>query len=191
MVASLTGNTMTQAEAKLRELIELYQTLSVDEKFAMGKIFRESTGGKLSPYNSPQPVAVAIIPVMVGKEIKIITGRRSIAPKIGELALPGGFFSPNEHGRDAVVREVKEELGLDLDPLAFRVSHTPLTSPTNNTLIFFTYQTILDESILESISLDNGTEGSGEMSEVVLVSEDAKLAFPYHEQAVKAFYDGV
>lgn len=180
---------MSTAETKLREFIELYGPLSNDEKYALGRVFREATGGKLSAWNSPQPVAVAIIPVSINGEVKIIAGRRAIAPKIGELALPGGFFSTNEHGRDAVVREVKEELGLELNKDLFQVSHTPLTSPTNNTLIFFTYQEVLDANVLDGINLASDADGSKEMSEVVLIDTTNGLAFPFHEQAVKAYFD--
>lgn len=171
-----------------------YNKLTEREKFSLARAFNETTGGKLSPYNSPQPVAVAIIPVVDGDtgETFILGGRRSIAPKIGEVALPGGFFEPLEHGHDAAKREVFEETGLDLDPNKFEAFHTTLTSPTNNSLSFFIYKEFiyLDLEQLHSIMEANATPG--ETSELVLISKDKcseyDLAFPYHAQAVrKAF----
>ena len=180
---------MTNIAKNLENFIEKYVKLSESEKFAIGNIFREKTGGKLSPYNSPQPVAVAVIAVKTKDGVKVLAGRRAIAPKIGELALPGGFFNTKEHGREAVAREVLEEVGLDLDPEKFSMHHFPLTSPTNNVLIFFKYDEVLPESVLEKIVLASEKEGSREMNEFVLIDTTNILAFPYHEQAVKTYFE--
>lgn len=182
-------STIDIAKSNLESFIEQYKQMNESDKFAMGKIFREATGGKLSPYNSPQPVAVALIPVETSEGIRLIAGRRGIAPKIGELALPGGFFDANEHGQEAAAREVFEEVGLKLDASLFKSHHIPMTSPTNNTLIFFAYSQVLDEEMLKGVVLDTGSIGSGEMSEFVLIDQNTPLAFPFHEQAVKAFFD--
>jgi len=40
---------------------------------------------------------------------------RNIDPDKGTLDLPGGFIDPNETASEAVCREIKEELGIDLD----------------------------------------------------------------------------
>ena len=46
----------------------------------------------------------------------ILLTRRSNDPFKGYWCLPGGHIDPNETAEEAVVREVKEETGLDLIP---------------------------------------------------------------------------
>lgn len=43
---------------------------------------------------------------------KLLLARRAIEPAKGMLDLPGGFVEPMERAEDAVVREIKEELGV-------------------------------------------------------------------------------
>jgi NAD+ diphosphatase len=43
---------------------------------------------------------------------RILLGRRSRAPHLGKLNLPGGFVDPNETLEVAIKREIHEELGL-------------------------------------------------------------------------------
>ncbi len=49
-------------------------------------------------------------------EDKILFAERNEEPDKGKLDLPGGFIDPNETAEEAVCREVKEELGLDILP---------------------------------------------------------------------------
>lgn len=49
----------------------------------------------------------------VVKDGKVLYGIRSIEPNAGKLCLPGGFIDVGETAEQAVVREVKEELGVD------------------------------------------------------------------------------
>ena len=47
---------------------------------------------------------------------KILFTVRNVDPDKGKLDLPGGFIDPNENAQEAACREIKEELGLDLQP---------------------------------------------------------------------------
>jgi len=66
-------------------------------------------------YHNPTPVVVALIPVLIERGshriTKLLAVRRNIAPKIGELALPGGY-QEIEPVLSALFREVKEETDL-------------------------------------------------------------------------------
>jgi len=47
---------------------------------------------------------------------KILFAVRNVDPDKGKWDLPGGFIDPNENAQEAACREIKEELGLDLQP---------------------------------------------------------------------------
>lgn len=182
-------SSLDNARQALASLIAAYQQLDESQKFELGRTFNQETGGKLSPYNSPQPVAVAIIPVFdeTAQEVRVLVARRAIAPRIGELALPGGFVEHHEHPQDAVSREIREELGLDLPASKFQLFHTPLTSPSNNTLIFFRYTEVLRLTVEAVESAMQTAECGHENSEVVFADDATPLAFEYHAQAMRAF----
>lgn len=53
--------------------------------------------------------------VYVVNDGKVLFGIRSIEPNSGKYSLPGGFIEVNETAEHAAVREVKEELGIDVN----------------------------------------------------------------------------
>ncbi|MFF1656414.1 NUDIX domain-containing protein, partial [Streptomyces sp. NPDC058255] len=65
-------------------------------------------------YRNPLPVAVALQPVYDARGTALVVITRTIAPARGGIALPGGFIDHREDWRHAVVRELKEETGIDV-----------------------------------------------------------------------------
>ncbi len=61
-------------------------------------------------YENPRPCVVAVI---VRGDAVLLT-KRTINPGLGKWDLPGGFMERDEHPREALQREIKEELGVDL-----------------------------------------------------------------------------
>lgn len=61
-----------------------------------------------------RPLAVDAIVLHAGKIVSI---RRGHEPFKGLLALPGGFVEADETVEEAVIREAKEETGLDIELL--------------------------------------------------------------------------
>lgn len=78
--------------------------LTADEQAAAADAFKLITGGTLSPYSNPKPVAVALVPVDTDQGRRLLGVRRAIEPNKGRVALPGGFL--------------KERLGMIKDMLS-------------------------------------------------------------------------
>ena len=58
--------------------------------------------------------AAAVAALIFNSEGKMLFTRRAVNPDKGKLDLPGGFVDPGESAEEAVKREIKEELGVDV-----------------------------------------------------------------------------
>jgi ADP-ribose pyrophosphatase YjhB (NUDIX family) len=67
-------------------------------------------------YANPDPTACA---VCVDDKGRILLARRAAEVFNGAWDLPGGFVDEDEHPLDTVRRELREETGLDVEPLEF------------------------------------------------------------------------
>ena len=65
--------------------------------------------------NSSAAVAVLLFNEMG----ELLLTRRAIEPHFGKLDLPGGFIDPMETGEQAAVREIQEELGIEIHSLQY------------------------------------------------------------------------
>ncbi len=61
-------------------------------------------------YQNPLPVVAGVVTKKGEKVIGLI--KRAIAPGKGKWALPGGFIEIDEGPQDALIREIKEEIGM-------------------------------------------------------------------------------
>ncbi len=61
-------------------------------------------------YHNSKPCAGALII----QDKRVLLVRRAVEPFKGCWDIPGGFLDPGEHPRDGMLREVKEETGLDV-----------------------------------------------------------------------------
>ncbi|SZD72051.1 NADH pyrophosphatase [Candidatus Ornithobacterium hominis] len=57
----------------------------------------------------------AAVMCVIKKEDKYLFTIRNNEPAKGMLDMPGGFVDPGESAKEAAIRELKEELGLDLE----------------------------------------------------------------------------
>ena len=67
-------------------------------------------------------VAIAV-GVILEYTRKIVLIKRAKEPSKGKLDLPGGFVDPNESAEEAAIREVKEELMIDIKELKYLGSY--------------------------------------------------------------------
>jgi 8-oxo-dGTP diphosphatase len=59
---------------------------------------------------------IATVAAIINKEAgKILLTRRNVEPFKGQWCLPGGHIDDNEKAFDAVIREAKEETGLEFE----------------------------------------------------------------------------
>ena len=65
--------------------------------------------------NSSAAVAV----LLFNEKGELLFTRRAIEPHLGKLDLPGGFIDPMETAENAAIREIKEELGIDIHSLKY------------------------------------------------------------------------
>ncbi len=61
-------------------------------------------------YQNPKPVVAAIIE----KDGKVLLARRAAGLRAGKWDLPGGFVELDETAEEALVREVREEVGCEV-----------------------------------------------------------------------------
>jgi mutator protein MutT len=66
--------------------------------------------------------SIAAAALIFNPEGKILVVRRAKDPGLGKLAFPGGFIDADETAEDAVRREVREEVGMELDRLEYLCS---------------------------------------------------------------------
>lgn len=127
-------------------------------------------------YLNPLPVSVVLVPVDEG----LLVVRRSIEPRKGMLALPGGFITLGESWQEAGAREVQEETGLVLDPQGiqdFRV----LSAPDGTLLVFGLAQPLTSAELPPFVPSD-------EASECLVITAPQELAFSLHTQVVEDYF---
>lgn len=71
-------------------------------------------------------------------------------------SIPGGTVDDNESPKEACIREIKEEIGLDMDHITFLcVDYTPREGDEKSeSLQFIFYGGVLNESAISGIKLD-------------------------------------
>ena len=72
-------------------------------------------------YYANSSAAVAVL--LFNEKGELLFTRRAIEPHFGKLDLPGGFIDPMETAEQAVVREIQEELGIEIHSLKYFCSY--------------------------------------------------------------------
>lgn len=111
---------------------------------------------ELHLYFNPGAATAAIL---LDRDDRVLLARRAHEPARGKLAFPGGFVDDGESAESGLRRELREEIGLEVDDLQFLLSH-PNTYPYGGviypTLDFFFVARV--ESFAPARALD-GVDG--------------------------------
>ncbi len=131
-----------------------------------------------STFRNPLPVAVVIQPVDGG----VLTIRRTIQPRSGWLALPGGYIEYGESWQEAGARELWEEAGLQIDPAGLR--EVRVFSAPDALLILAVAPPLAGHQLPNFIP-------TAEASERVVLTAPEELAFPFHTQVTADYLAGM
>ncbi|MEV7995994.1 NUDIX domain-containing protein [Streptomyces sp. NPDC086077] len=133
-------------------------------------------------YRNPLPVAVALQPVYDTRGAALVVITRTVAPARGGIALPGGYIDDREDWRQALVRELREETGIEAASRDVRLIDA-MSAPDGHLLLFGALPERPADRLPEPTATDE-TEGWH------LLRRPEELAFPLHTLAVKAWFEG-
>lgn len=120
-------------------------------------------------------MAVVVLPVETG----VLVVRRAIEPRLGQLALPGGYIEVGESWQAAAARELYEEAGVVVDAAAI-TEYRVRSAPDGTVLIFGLAPHILIHALPPFTP-------TAECSERVILTQPKPLAFPLHTAIVTEF----
>ena len=129
---------------------------------------------------------LAVAAILLGPGDEALFIRRAKEPAKGRLAVPGGFVDIGETAEDALRREIKEEVNLDVGPLDF------LCSASNEYLYRGVNYPVLDVAFvcravsIEPIAALDGVESFCWLKPAEV--DPAEIAFPSIRAAVR-FYN--
>ena len=164
------------------ELKQKVQNGEVDERelFKIAGTFTKETGGKLSHYNSPLAVGVAVVPVIKDGQKGFVAFKRGIMPFIDGVAFPGGFVNQSESSKESAIRELYEEIGLELNDESKWTHVAEKKTPNNQLLIFYRYAETLDWADVEKAyaNLADKSESRG----LVFLEPTTEMCFSLHAE---------
>ena len=128
-------------------------------------------------YLNPAPVVVALVPV----DGSLLVVRRTIEPKKGELALPGGFLEVHETWQEGCARELREETGVIVEPGEMRLFRVYSAAKEGLLLVFAT------AGPRRLVDLPPFTANE-EASEMTVMHPQQELAFPLHTLVVREYF---
>jgi ADP-ribose pyrophosphatase YjhB (NUDIX family) len=133
-------------------------------------------------YRNPTPVAVALLPAYDADGAGLVVIARTIEPQRGGIALPGGYLDHAEEWQHAVVRELREETGIEAAREDVRLADA-LSSSDGHLLLFG----LLPERAASQLPSPARTE---ETDGWHLLRAPVELAFPLHTTAVRNWFAG-
>lgn len=132
--------------------------------------------------------ACAVGALMVDPAGNLLFLKRAKNPSKGLLGMPGGFIDAGETAEGALIREIREEIGVEVAELKYLVSYPNVYDYQRvryNVLDFFFV------AYLEDFAAAQGDPG--EVEEIVVVNprelDPAQIAFPSMKNAVRYYLE--
>lgn len=123
----------------------------------------------------PKATVAALIFKIINNELNILLTKRNIEPFKNCWCLPGGHIDKYESAKDAIIREVKEETGIDFDGNFYKYFDEIIPQENIHAVVLVYLGTSQSKAIIDN----------KEVSEVDWFSEtklkDLKLAFKHNE----------
>lgn len=174
----------------LQQFCQWFQQLDEPQRFDAGRQFKEHTGGTLSAYCNPKPVAVALVVVKTPEGERLLGLRRAIEPRKGTVVLPGGFMEEGEQPEEATAREVLEETGIAVQAERFAPFGRPVAAGGGTLLMFYRSSVCLSHGEFLQACERFEASSDGEAMDLVLIGPGAGLGFPLHQAAAAQFFEG-
>ncbi|MCB9564255.1 MAG: NUDIX domain-containing protein [Kofleriaceae bacterium] len=137
---------------------------------------------------NPIPVAVALVPIVDGDRTGLLVVRRAIGPRVGMLALVGGFVEAHERWQAGAAREVVEETGVVVDEASVTLMDAVSTAPRPDRILMFATTAALAAATLPPFVASAECSGRG----IVFGPDglDEVFAFPLHAAAARRWFAG-
>ena len=135
---------------------------------------------------NPIPVSVMLLPVVTGDRTGLLVVRRSIEPRLGKLALVGGFLEEQETWAEGAVREVREETGVVVRPDTLTAFWFTSTEPRPNRVLLFSVAQPVSAASFGPFVASPETDERG----LVFGPDglDDVFAFPLHAKAARRYF---
>ncbi|MBW3625517.1 MAG: NUDIX domain-containing protein [Armatimonadetes bacterium] len=136
--------------------------------------------------------ATAVVGIVTDERGRILLIRRARDPGRGKWSAPGGFVDPGESAEDALRREMREEVGLELTSIAYLCSfpdpyeYKGVVYPVLD-LIFVCETESLDS--LDSLEDSDEVEGHRFLAPEAIDPEE--IAFPSVRRALEVYRRGL
>lgn len=147
---------------------------------------RTCTSCTTQVWANPIPVSIVLVPVLDGARIGLLVVRRAIQPKLGLLALVGGFLEEHESWQQGGAREVREETGALIDVSSVVPMWFASSEPRPNRVLLFSTAKPITVSDLPPFHQDQETSERG-----LVFGPDGLadvFAFGLHVEAVRRYF---
>jgi ADP-ribose pyrophosphatase YjhB (NUDIX family) len=126
-------------------------------------------------------VNVVLLPIRrANGTLGLLAGRRGIQPGLGELSLPAGYQDVGESPREGAARELREELGVKINPDDLSFYDLRGNRPNTQIIMCWVAREMPEEALPSFVQND-------EVTERLIVDRGEDMAFSSHKRWVERF----